>query len=260
MAGFARLKWTNNTCMTLALRSASEKMIATTQASLDVRTAGIKTSRRRGFLPSFNTHFFGVSPNFEDPKIMSAPAGIFSKEDVEALHVFVRETAPVIQNANASLHVPNPKCKAMMSISKGRVQKSHGSASASLLPHTLLGCFYQKMNTQKLCLRRQGLFQNNTPDTPCLCSRDDAFYLKTLGKLAMFQKPPLNVPHEHVESGGYKSPTSIPLLLSSNTHPSGCFTKTSRRRCHVCAGEGFPKPLCCPPCVPLRSDGLYEER
>ena len=70
--------------------------------------------------------------------------------------------------------------------------------------------------------------------------RNRAFYLKVLRKLAMFQKPPLNVSHEHVESG-YKNLTSLPLLLSFNPHPFGCFTKNLDPRMLCLRRRGFSK-------------------
>ena len=44
-------------------------------ASVDVWGAGIKASRRRCFLPSFNTRFLGVLPEYWEVVDMSAAAG-----------------------------------------------------------------------------------------------------------------------------------------------------------------------------------------
>jgi len=189
----------------------------TQNASADVQTAATKASHRRAFLPSFNTHLLGLLPKHCAQLVMSALA----RRSLKDKHTW--------RCVSSRDHVFNQNSPVPEHVSKSDKQRyddhvrvfdkkvSRRCLCFSSLTHTSW-MFLQKMYTQKLCLRRQGVFRINTTDITCLfCSRDGAFHLKILGKLAMFQNPPTMYIMSTLEEAGTKVLPRC-LCFSPSTH------------------------------------------
>jgi len=102
-------------------------------------------------------------------------------------------------------------------------------------------------------------FSKKTQQISHVFAREAAPFAQKHQKTCHVYKTTNHTSHEHIRRGGYKNPTSLPLLLSFNPHPSRCFTKTLIGACYVCAGEAFPKSLKIAPCLPLRSHLFYKK-
>jgi len=246
--------------MVLGLRFDSCKMIETVCASVDVLKACIKVSRRRGFLPSFNTH----------------PRGCFTKRySLLGLCPRWRELSQNRCWSSTCLCLrdgvfypelqPKPRCSKMITKTNHEHLERDGYKDLTSLPlllsfntHLLDG--FTKKCTRKSYVCADGAFFKKTNQNPYV-------FLERRRPLPKNNQRSFDVPktfqprsHEHVERVRYKSPSSLPLLLSFNSHLSGCFTKMAELQSHVFAGAVFQNNRRTPPCLLLRSHSFTTER